>query len=1041
MDAELDTLEIKIKDNAKTTAKGIDKLTTSLIALKAASEDGAGLEKFNEESEKLKNTFSNLKLGGSKINSLKSQLSFGVLSAGFKSAYNKIGKLVAKSSQYIETVNLFNVAMGNYAKEAKNYADEVSAVMGIDPAVWMKSQAVIMTLTSGFGVAGDRAATMSKNLTQLGYDLSSFFNISVEDAMQKIQSGISGELEPLRRLGYDLSQAKLEAIALSLGIDKSVSSMTQAEKAELRYHAILTQVTTAQGDMARTLEQPANQLRLFEAAINQTSRAIGNIFIPLANKTLPTAIAIVKTFEWVADSIAAIFGFKSADIDDTSLGGLADNITNIEDSLGGASSAAKEFKRQVMGFDELNILTEQRSGGGGAGGVSGSGFEFPLKEYDFLGDAVSSKATKIFENIKKKAEPVLNWLLKNFKTILKTTLDIGAAILSFKIANSALSKMKEFVDYLSLGHKKLDGWQSASRILAGLTIAITGLKFSYDAGVALGSGSTELLDVIKGILSPVAVGLGGALIMSPFGLGGAGFAIGLTLGVIFEVVGQIKGEEQRLQEKFEESEFGKEMAELDAQLAEGIARTTELRVRLDKITGEVDENTIANFSVAKQLIDEIFTLDAEKNKTSAEIQLINEKIGALNSLGLEGVTLSFDEATGHINQTKDAVLQTMDALLREYKIEALRESYIEAYKVQYGAASRLVTANKDLENSLTKYDAASRKATRANKEESDALAKLREFCQEHNIEQSRSSILTGDLAEKYEELNKAYKDSHEDARLAALGAKNAREEVEKFSGELDTAKGVYDDAAKKVGELETSLKNLASSTGKETDTFVKNGENMMLGLEEGLLAGGEKAKRAVDTISANMQRAMEISNDMHSPSVVYKDYGSNMMSGLEIGLKNGWKKIETWWKSLTLKPFHIQVPHFNVYWNYNLRPSTQKVASQVYGVAGLPSMNVSWYANGGYGIPNGQLFIANEAGPELVGQMNGRNTVANQEQIVEGIRQATYEGFMAAMANNSENGSENTFVFQVGEDTFATIAIKAINKQTRELGYLALEGI
>ena len=793
--------------------------------------------------------------------------------------------------------------------------------------------------------------------------------------------------------------------------------------------------------MARTLEQPANQLRLFEAAINQTSRAIGNIFIPLVNKILPTAIAIVKTAEWVADSIAAIFGFKSADIDDTSLGGLADNITNIEDSLGGASSAAKELKRQVMGFDELNILTEQRSGGGGAGGVSGSGFEFPLKEYDFLGDAVSSKATKIFEDIKKKAEPVLNWLLKNFKTILKTTLDIGAAILSFKIANSALSKMKEFVYYLSLGHKKLDGWQKASRILAGLTIAITGLKFSYDAGVALGSGSTELLDVIKGILSPVAVGLGGALLMSPFGLGGAGFAIGLTLGVIFKVAGQIKGEEQSLQNKFEESEFGKEMAELDARLAEGIARTTELRVRLDKITGEVDENTIANFSVAKQLIDEIFTLDAEENKTSAEIQLINEKIDTLNSLGLEGVTLSFDEATGHINQTKDAVLQTMDALLRQYKIEALRESYIEAYKVQYGAASRLVTANKDLENSLVKYDVASRKATRANKEQSDAFRELNKFIEDNNTTHEDAHRLTGKLAEKYEELNKAYRNSSEDARLAALGAKNAREEVEKFSGELDTAKGVYDDAAKKVGELETSLKNLASSTGTETETFVKNGENMMLGLEEGLLAGGEKAKKAVDTISANMQRAMEISNDMHSPSVVYKDYGSNMMSGLEIGLKKGWEKIEAWWKNLTLKPFHIQVPHFNVYWNYNLRPSTQKVASQVYGVAALPSMNVSWYANGGYGIPNGQLFIANEAGPELVGQMNGRNTVANQGQIIEGIRQATYEGFMAAMANNSENGGESTFVFQVGEDTFATIATKAINKQTRELGYLALEGI
>ena len=137
-----------------------------------------------------------------------------------------------------------------------------------------------MTLATGFGVASDKAALMSKNLTQLGYDLSAFFNISVEDAMQKLQSGIAGEIEPLRRLGYYLSQAKLEDIAMSLGINKSVSEMIQAEKSQLRYYAILTQVTKAQGDMARTLVAPANQLRILKAQATQAARALGNIFIP-----------------------------------------------------------------------------------------------------------------------------------------------------------------------------------------------------------------------------------------------------------------------------------------------------------------------------------------------------------------------------------------------------------------------------------------------------------------------------------------------------------------------------------------------------------------------------------------------------------------------------------------------------------------------------------------------------------------------------------------------------------------------------------------
>ena len=115
--------------------------------------------------------------------------------------------------------------------------------------------------------------------------------------MQKLQSGISGELEPLRRLGYDLSQARLEQTALNLGIKESVANMTQAEKAELRYYAIMTQVTTAQGDMARTLEAPANQLRILQAQLTQAARAIGNIFIPALNAILPMQSLLFKSFE------------------------------------------------------------------------------------------------------------------------------------------------------------------------------------------------------------------------------------------------------------------------------------------------------------------------------------------------------------------------------------------------------------------------------------------------------------------------------------------------------------------------------------------------------------------------------------------------------------------------------------------------------------------------------------------------------------------------------------------------------------------------
>ena len=108
-----------------------------------------------------------------------------------------MGGAMSKAAQYQEDLNLFVVSLGEYAKEAYEFANKVSDVVGIDPAEWMRNQGVFNTIITGFGVAGDKAAFMSKNLTQLGYDLSSFYNIGVSSAMQKVQSGIAGELEPL----------------------------------------------------------------------------------------------------------------------------------------------------------------------------------------------------------------------------------------------------------------------------------------------------------------------------------------------------------------------------------------------------------------------------------------------------------------------------------------------------------------------------------------------------------------------------------------------------------------------------------------------------------------------------------------------------------------------------------------------------------------------------------------------------------------------------------------------------------------------------
>lgn len=329
-------------------------------------------------------------------NKVANGLKFGTMIYGLSRLASMIGTAITKSNEYQENLNLFTVAMGEYVQEAFDYGQAVSEVLGIDLSDWIRNQGVFNTLLTGFGDTAERAALMSKNLTQLGYDLSSFFNISVEDAMQKLQSGISGELEPLRRLGYDLSQARLEAVALSLGIDKSVMSMTQAEKAELRYYAIMTQVTTAQGDLARTLESPANQLRILSAQFNMAARSIGNIFIPALNAILPYAIAVVEVIREIADAIASLFGFELTEVDYSGITAGASGAGSMADSLDEAAGAAKKLKQYTAGFDELNVFSpDSGSAGSGVGAGGGNGFDFELPEYDFIGEATQTRVGEI----------------------------------------------------------------------------------------------------------------------------------------------------------------------------------------------------------------------------------------------------------------------------------------------------------------------------------------------------------------------------------------------------------------------------------------------------------------------------------------------------------------------------------------------------------------------------------------------------------------------------------------------------------------------
>nr|DAN24924.1 MAG TPA: minor tail protein [Caudoviricetes sp.] len=479
-----------------------------------------------------------------------------------KDVFIKIGRTIAefinKSNQYIEDLNLFHASMGEYASEAKKYAEQVGEILGIDPGQFMRNQGTFQTIITGFGVVSDKAYLMSKNLTQLGYDISSYYNIAFENAMQKLQSGISGELEPLRRLGYDLSVARLQEEALALGIKKKVSEMTQAEKSQLRYYAIMTQVTTAQGDMARTMNAPANQIRIFSAQIAQCARAIGNIFIPALNAILPYAIAIVKVIRLIADSLASVMGFKLPEVDYSDVTkGIKDTTNGVDkykDSTDKATKATKKLKNAMLGIDELNILSKDDDALKDLEDNENKSNDLGIKlpEYDFLKNAVNSKVDAIVD-ILKGALAEIEAAISAFALVFGTILVVSGVDIPLGIALIA-------VGAVGLVDSVVSNWNAMSEPLARTLTFILGLLggFFFVLGVilvvtgnvplgialmvigaamivtALAINWTKLKGDIENVLVILAAVVGGALLILGVVLVCSGF---IPLGIAAIVAG------------------------------------------------------------------------------------------------------------------------------------------------------------------------------------------------------------------------------------------------------------------------------------------------------------------------------------------------------------------------------------------------------------------------------------------------------------------------------------------------------------------------
>lgn len=435
-----------------------------------------------------------------------------------------LGNAVAKFNDFYEATDLFHNAMGNLSGEADTLISKMQGLLGVDPTKAMTYMATIQSLGTSFGLTSDKAYILSKNLTQLAYDEGSYWNKDVAETFTAMSSAISGEIEPIRRLGVDLSQARLQQELLALGFNKQVSSLSQADKAVLRYIAIMKQTANVQGNLAQTIQSPANQIKILKAQLDMLAKSVGSLLYPAMKSILPPLIAAVQLIREFVQWVAKLMGVKVVFTDFTksagSVGGIGDAMDDTTDST---KKAAKALKDYTMGFDELNIIDPTQGSSGSGGGASAG---------NILGD-VDLSGYDMFKQYNEEFAKQIDAIKQKIKAMLPLIATVATALAAWKLTNL----ITDIVDAISKMNALKSIVLGLGVFTVGVVLEITGIKDAIENGVNGKNFAEIVLGALIGTTGAAILGKGIAqFIVTGFGNTAVGAAIkaagGSTAGAI-----------------------------------------------------------------------------------------------------------------------------------------------------------------------------------------------------------------------------------------------------------------------------------------------------------------------------------------------------------------------------------------------------------------------------------------------------------------------------------------------------------------------------
>lgn len=428
-DITLDQISIQVEGNSDKAIESLNKLVETIDNLtKSTSKGFFGLEKTNKKIQEITN---NAKKNTKKLNTDVKKNIGGIVKEMAKIGFATmgIGESIKQAVQYTASISQFNSTLNTnkeILEDAANFVNKLTDAWYLNEKEVMSAMSSYYSMTNTMGIASKDALRMSKNLTMLTQDLAAWKQVETSEVMNQIASGLRGEAEGLSKFGIFLNQATLQSVLYANGIDRTVSSLTAAQKAELIYYQIMKQTQEKQGYLTKTLLEPANALKTVKTLFVNLAQAIGSIFIPILQVAAPYIMLITNLLNKLAKALASLLGFELGDWGD-STEQISSGISNIGDSAEGTS---KKVKGMLADFDELHTIDfGDNSGSGSATGGSGGSLGLDASQFEYDLNNIEDPLAELKEKFLKPLESIsfdnLSKSIENLKNAIQPLLQLG----------------------------------------------------------------------------------------------------------------------------------------------------------------------------------------------------------------------------------------------------------------------------------------------------------------------------------------------------------------------------------------------------------------------------------------------------------------------------------------------------------------------------------------------------------------------------------------------------------------------------------------